>query len=87
VDPAAGPAGSVIRIYGVGFSDVAANNIVIIGSASTVATDYGLANPATGDEVEVLTATVPTDLTAKAHPVTLLVHESASNDNKTFTIP
>ncbi len=87
VDPAAGPAGSVIRIYGAGFSDVAANNVVIIGSASTPATDYSLANPATSDEVEVLTATVPADLAAKVHPVTLLVHETASNNNKTFTIP
>ena len=87
VNPTTGPAGSVVQIFGIGFSEVPAQNVVIVGSIATTATDYALVAPPANDEIEKLTVTIPGTLSAGEHAITLLIHENPSNSNKTFVIP
>lgn len=86
IDPAAGPAGTAITIFGFGFSEAAPNNTVIIGNTAVSATAYTLLPAPTATEIESLTATVPADAAAGANPVTVVVGENASNSDITFTV-
>lgn len=86
VAPATGPAGTVITILGFGFSDVAPNNVVIIGDSAVSASAYDLVNPPTATEVESLTATVPNGIAAGDASVVVLVGDNASNSDVAFTV-
>lgn len=86
VDPATGPVGTVITIFGFGFSMAAPDNIVIIGTTAVSATAYTLLPVPTATEIESLTATVPADAAAGANSVTVLVGENASNSDIIFTV-
>lgn len=86
VAPAAGPAGTVITISGFGFSDVAPNNIVVIGDSAVPASAYDLVDPPTATEVEFLTATVPDSVGLGDTSVVVLVGDNASNSDVTFTV-
>lgn len=86
VDPTAGAAGSQVTIFGLGFSDAAPNNIVVIGDAAVSATGYRLLDNPTSSEIEALTATVPTDATAGANSVAVVVYDNTSNSDVQFTV-
>ena len=86
VAPATGPAGTVIQIFGFGFSDVAPNNVVIVGGEGFAADAYALVTPATATEIEVLTATVPAGTPAGVDSVAVVVYENVSNTDITFTV-
>ena len=86
VAPATGPAGTVIQIFGFGFSDIAPNNVVIVGDEGVSATAYALVTPATATEIEVITATVPAGVAIGANSVAVVVYENVSNADITFTV-
>jgi IPT/TIG domain len=86
VDPATGPAGTVVTIYGFGFSYVAPINIISIGDSATPASSYSLLATPTPTEIEALEVTLPAGITAGASPVIVIVHENASNSDITFTV-
>jgi len=86
IDPATGPAGTAITIYGMGFSISYPNNIVVVGDAATSATGYALVSPPTADEIESITATVPDDAPLGDNSVYVVVYDNASNTDVTFTV-
>lgn len=86
IDPAAGKAGDTVTIFGFGFSTAAANDIVTIGSAAASAGAYNLLDGSTAGEVESLTVTVPTGVTAGVNNVFVTVLGNTSNANVTFTV-
>lgn len=86
IDPAAGAPGSVITIFGYGFSSTAEFNIVIISGAAVAATAYGLAEAPTATEIESLTAAVPDGAAAGDTSVVVMVHERVSNADIPFTV-
>jgi len=86
VDPAAGAAGTQVTIFGLGFSYIIPTNIVTMGTVGAVAETYTiLANP-TATEIESITFTVPADLAPGEYPVVVVVHDTASNADVTFTV-
>ena len=86
VDPTSGPPGTTVTIYGFGFSIGPALNIVTIGESMAAATEYEILSSPTSDELESLTAVVPDDAVAGESPVVVLVHETPSNADVTFTV-
>lgn len=86
LDPAAGPAGAQVTIYGLGFSYVAETNVVTIGDEAVSAENYSILENPSGDEVETLTFTVPVGLAAGGYPVVVVVHDTASNSDVTFQV-
>ncbi len=86
IDPATGPVGQEITIYGIGFSIEPPSNIVMIGNVSTTATSHGFVAAPTDTEFEYIVATVPADTPAGANSVTVLVYDSPSNSDITFTV-
>lgn len=86
VDPAQGPVGTEVTIYGFGFSFIPEINIISIGNGAAVAANYNLlANP-TSSEIESLVFTVPDNLAPGTYPVVVVVHDNASNADITFTV-
>lgn len=86
VSPTSGKAGTTITIFGFGFSNEAANNIITLGGQTTTATQYTLlANP-TSTEIESLTFTIPSGATSGANSVFVISFENTSNANIQFTI-
>lgn len=86
VDPAQGPVGTQVTIYGFGFSFIPEINIISMGIGAAVATSYNLlANP-TSSEIESLAFTVPSNLAPGNYPVVVVVHDNASNADITFTV-
>jgi len=86
VDPNAGSQGDAITIFGFGFTTSYPENIVIIGGAATSATSYRLLSPITEDEIEAITATVPTDAVQGEGPIYVQVHGNSSNSDVSFTV-
>ncbi len=86
VEPTSGPAGTVITIYGFGFSLNPAINVVIVGDAGASATDYQLVASPTANEIEQLTATVPADAAIGESGVVVVVYENASNADVLFDV-
>lgn len=86
VAPSTGAAGDTITIYGVGFSSVPAFNTIIIGGAAIAATAYDLVPAPTSTAVEFLTAAVPAGAAVGADSILVLVHESPSNADTSFTV-
>jgi hypothetical protein len=86
VDPTSGPVGTQVTIFGLGFSYVAPTNIIAMGTGAAVAQTYTiLANPV-DSEIETLTFTVPTGLAPGTYPVVVLVYDTPSNSDVTFTV-
>ena len=86
IEPTTGPAGTVITIYGFGFSYAAPINIISIGEAATPATSYRLLDTPTSTEIEALEATLPDDVAVGESPVIVIVYENASNSDIIFTV-
>ncbi len=86
VDPASGAAGSVITIYGFGFSYIAELNIVSIGESAAPASSYRLLDSPTSTEIEALEMTLPNDASVGESPIIVIVHENVSNSDITFTV-
>lgn len=86
VDPATGPVGTVIQIFGFGFSVAPPENVVIIGGSGVSAETYDLIVNPTSDEIEVLTATVPTDAALGDSSIVVVVGEHTSNADVMFTV-
>lgn len=86
VAPSTGAAGDTITIYGIGFSSVPEFNTVIIGGDAMAATVYDLVPSPTSTAVEFLTAAVPAGAAVGVNSILVLVHESPSNADITFTV-
>ncbi len=86
LDPASGPVGTLVTIYGLGFSYIAPTNIIAMGTGAAVAESYSILAAPTTDEIETLTFTVPTGLAPGAYPVVVVVHEIPSNSDVQFTV-
>jgi len=86
IDPISGAAGSKVTIYGLGFSYLAPTNVVTMGDKAVSADDYSiLANPSNG-EIESITFTVAADIPEGEYPVVVVVHDTPSNADITFTV-
>lgn len=86
VDPASGPAGTQVTIYGMGFSIAAPTNVVAMGDEGASADSYSILADPTAEEIETLTFTVPAGLAAGDYPVVVVVHGTASNSDVIFTV-
>ncbi len=86
IEPNTGAPGEAITLYGVGYSYVPPNNIVIIGGAASTATDYRLLDNPTEGEVEAIDATVPAEAAGGEEGVVVMVGDNVSNSNITFTV-
>ena len=86
IAPATGPVGTVIQIFGFGFSVAPPENVVIIGDTGVSATAYDLVANPTSDEIEVLTATVPNDTPLGDSSIVVIVGEHTSNADVMFTV-
>lgn len=86
VDPNSGAAGDEITIFGFGFTVSVPENIVIVGDAATTATSYRLLSNITADEIEAITATIPTDAQLGEGPIYVTVYENVSNADVSFTV-
>lgn len=86
MDPAQGAAGTQVTIFGLGFSYISPTNIVTMGSVGAAAEDYTVLQNQTAAEIETITFTVPADLAPGEYPVVVVVHDTASNSNVTFTV-
>lgn len=86
IDPTAASAGDVVSIFGRGFSDVAQLNVVIIDGTPVLADTHSLVTPATDNEIESLTFTVPVGINAGVHSIYVDVLDNVSNADITITI-
>ena len=85
VDPSSGVSGDEIRIKGVGFSEAAPNNIIILGEEIMTATNYGLLDPPEGSSIEYITFNIPAGMAAGSYNLLVMVHDIVSNV-VTFTV-
>lgn len=81
--PALVAVGGVLTVSGFGFSIAATEDVLIIDTTAVSASQYGLVDPAVGDQIEQLTFTLPATLAAGAYTATVLVGNNASNS---FTV-
>lgn len=88
INPATGRAGDIITIFGVGFSVIPEDNIVLLtkAAAATSALSYNLASPAGSGEVEQLTFVIPTNATAGITAVIVNVYDNSSNSDITLLV-
>lgn len=86
VDPSAGAPGDTITVFGFGFSSIPQSNVVVIGGAASAASEYRLLEEPTEAQIESITATVPEDAQAGEGSLVVLVHETPSNADVTFTV-
>lgn len=78
-NPISGRVGDTITIFGFGFSNGAANNIVTGGGQPTTAATYALVANPTSSEIEQLTFTIPTGAATGAGNLFVTVFENTSN--------
>lgn len=86
ISPTIGRAGDVITIFGVGFSVIPEDNIVLFASAAALALSYNLASPAGSGEVEQLTFVIPTNATTGTTSVIVNVYDNSSNSDITLMV-
>lgn len=85
VVPTSGRPGDIITIFGLGFSVVPQENIVIIGNKTALASEYELVNNENGTEVEKITFEIPVNTTTGVGSVSVLAITYGSNSIE-FTI-
>ena len=86
VTPATAAQGATIALRGSGFSVVAQENVVWIGTESMVATNYLLLNPPTSSEIEEIQATLPASLIPGTYAVIVQTGDMMSNGNLNLTV-
>lgn len=86
ISPASGAAGTEVNLFGIGFSIVAAENILHIDGHSTVASSYSLLDNPTEGEVEQLTFTIPEGVTTGEHNPFITVIDTPSNTTLVFQV-
>jgi hypothetical protein len=86
VEPASGPPGTEITVYGFGYSINTPNNIVIVGGSGSSATEYNLLDNPTETEIESLTAAVPDDAEIGESSVVVVVYQNTSNADIMFEV-
>ena len=86
ISPTNGQAGDTITVFGFGFSNAAAANVVTVGDAATEAATYSLVDPAVGAEIEKITFTVPTGAIIGSGTLFVTVFDETSNNNVAFTV-
>lgn len=86
VDPSSGAAGSQATLYGFGFSFIAPNNIITMGTYGTPATQYTLLPNPTSTEIESLDFTIPSELAPGDYAIVLVVDGNPSNADIIFTV-
>lgn len=86
VEPNTADVGDTITIYGLGFSLVPSNNVILIGDVSATAESYSLVDPAMGTEIEAITLTVPATASAGDNSITVLVGSNLSNSDILLTV-
>ena len=84
--PTAARGGETVTIFGFGFSAEAAQNILLIGGATTTAATYALVDPPVSGEIEQLTFIVPATATVGATTITVAVFDHVSNSDTAFTV-
>ncbi len=86
VDPTSAAAGETVTLFGVGFSIIAAENILHIGETAVSATEYGVVDEPVGAEVEQLDFELPEELSAGDYDIFLSVLSTPSNADQSLTI-
>lgn len=86
INPTFGRAGDIITIFGMGFSVIPEDNIVLLTSAAAPAFSYSLASPAGSGEVEQLTFAIPTNARAGITSVIVNVYDNSSNSDITLMV-
>jgi hypothetical protein len=86
VDPASGPVGTTVTIYGLGFSFEAPTNVVTMGTEGVAAESYNILAAPTDAEIETITFMVPAGLAPGTYPVVVVVHDAASDTAVSFTV-
>ena len=86
VTPATAAVGSTIALRGAGFSAVAQENIVWLGTQSAMASKYTLLSPATSAEIEEIQTTVPSSLAPGTYNIIVQAGDNLSNNNISLTV-
>ena len=86
IDPATGPVGTAVTVFGFGFSDAAPDNVLMVGSGSIAATAYTLLPNPTSSEIESISATIPAGAAVGADAILVIVDGNPSNADITFTV-
>lgn len=86
VEPNTGKAGDPITIFGMGFSEEAPINLVVIGGSAVAADIYNLVDNPVGDEIEAISATVPTNASIGQTVVVVVVYDNTSNADVIFEV-
>lgn len=86
VSPTSGKAGDTVTLFGFGFSNAVAANVITLGGAPAKAATYALVDPAVGAEIEKITFIVPSGATAGATTVFVTVLNETSNSDVSFTV-
>ena len=86
VVPATASPGDTVSLYGSGFSNEAASNIVVFGTSTLSASTWEMLPTPVGDESEAITFTIPTDAAVGTFDIYVFVIDNPSNTNLTLTI-
>ncbi len=86
VTPTTGRAGDTITIFGLGFSIVPTDNLVVLSNTSIPASAYALVDPPVTGEIEQLTFTLPADSAIGDTSVVVNVYENSSNSDVLLTV-
>lgn len=86
IAPTTAASGDELTVFGVGFSVVPAENVLHIGEATVVASEYAVVASGAEGEAEALTFMVPPQVVVGEHTVFVTVLANASNANVELTI-
>lgn len=86
ISPTIGRAGDIITIFGVGFSVIPEDNIVLLTSAATPAFSYTANNAAGSGEVEQLAFVIPSNAKSGVTFVLVSVYGNSSNSDITLIV-
>lgn len=86
LSPSVARAGDLVTIFGMGFSMVAADNFILVGTSSAVASSYALVSPPATGELETLTFTVPNAVATGVTSLLVSVYDNVSNGDILLTV-
>lgn len=86
INPTIGRAGDVITVFGVGFSVIPEDNIVLLTGSAALAFGYNAVDAAGTGEVEELTFAIPTNATTGITSVIVNVYDNSSNSDVTLMV-